>query len=66
VLSAVLEGKPGPALRVVLANAAAALLAAERVGTPRQGVALAEEAVASGRARQVLERLVVCSRNGSG
>ena len=61
VIRDVLVGRPGPAARVVLANAAAALLAADRVATPREGVGLAAEAVASGKARQVLERLVACS-----
>lgn len=58
----VLTGQPGPATRIVLANAAAALVAAERVATPAEGVELARESIASGRARLVLERLIVCSR----
>jgi anthranilate phosphoribosyltransferase len=62
VVRSVLEGRDGPAARVVLANAAAALLAAERVRTPAEGVARAAEAVASGRARQVLQCLVDCSQ----
>jgi anthranilate phosphoribosyltransferase len=62
----VLSGRPGPAARIVLANAAAAMLAAERVQTPAEGVAQAADAVASGRARQVLERLVACSANRRG
>jgi anthranilate phosphoribosyltransferase len=53
----VLAGVEGPALRVVLANAAAALLAAERVKTLGEGVGLARQAIATGRARQVLETL---------
>jgi anthranilate phosphoribosyltransferase len=61
VVRAVLDGRGGPAARVVLANAAAALLAADRVATPAEGVARAAESVRSGRARQVLERLVECS-----
>jgi anthranilate phosphoribosyltransferase len=61
VLRAVLDNQPGPARRVVLANAAAALLAAERVGSLREGVARAEEALGSGRARHVLETLVSLS-----
>ena len=65
LVRAVLAGQSGPALRVVLANAAAALLAAERVHSLREGVALATEAVQSGRARQVLERLVACSHEGA-
>jgi anthranilate phosphoribosyltransferase len=61
VVRAVLEARDGPATRIVLANAAAALLAADRVETPTAGVAVAAEALASGRARQVLDRLVDCS-----
>ncbi len=58
----VLAGQPGPATRIVLANAAAALVAAERVATPAEGVERARAAIAGGRARMVLERLIVCSR----
>jgi anthranilate phosphoribosyltransferase len=61
VIRAVLEGQASPAARVVIANAAAALLAAERVGTLAEGVTRASEALASGRARAVLSELVVCS-----
>jgi anthranilate phosphoribosyltransferase len=57
----ILEGQDGPATRVVLANTAAALLAAQRVRTPVEGVALARSAIASGRAKAVLERLAACS-----
>jgi anthranilate phosphoribosyltransferase len=53
----VLEGRDGPATRMVLANAAAALLAAEKVGSVREGVALSRQAISSGRARDVLEKL---------
>lgn len=53
----VLGGKEGAARRVVLANAAAALLAAEHVTTLAEGVARADEALQSGRARRVLDRL---------
>jgi anthranilate phosphoribosyltransferase len=42
---------------MVLANAAAALVAAEKATTPIEGVDLARKAIASGNARQVLERL---------
>jgi len=61
VIRAVLAGEDGAARRVVLANAAAALLAAEKVATPREGVALAAEALADGRARDVLHELIECS-----
>jgi anthranilate phosphoribosyltransferase len=62
VIHGILEGQEGPATRVVLANAAAALLAAERVATLREGVRCAAEVLASGRAREVLRRLVDCSQ----
>jgi anthranilate phosphoribosyltransferase len=61
VVRAILEGADGAPTRVVLANAAAALLAAERVGTLGEGVALAAEAVASGRALRVLQLLAAAS-----
>lgn len=58
----VLRGEPGPALRVVVANAAAALLAVERVGDLAQGVRLALASVAEGKANEVLEQLIACSQ----
>jgi anthranilate phosphoribosyltransferase len=58
---AVLEGHDGPARRVVLANAAAALVAAEQVSTLAEGVALAGDALGTGQASTVLARLVECS-----
>jgi anthranilate phosphoribosyltransferase len=58
VIRRVLAGEDGAARRIVLANAAAALLAANRVGSPREGVARAGEALASGRARDVLHALI--------
>jgi anthranilate phosphoribosyltransferase len=62
MIRTVLAGAKGPATRVVLANAAAALLAADRVATLTEGVAVASDALASGQAARVLERLVACSR----
>jgi anthranilate phosphoribosyltransferase len=54
---AVLRGEESPAARIVLANAAAALLAAGKATTPLEGVDLARKSIASGKARRVLERL---------
>jgi anthranilate phosphoribosyltransferase len=65
VIRTVLDGREGPATRVVLANAAAALVAAGRASGPAEGVALAAAALASGRAREVLDRLVECSRGAA-
>jgi anthranilate phosphoribosyltransferase len=58
----VLQGRPGAPLRVVLANAAAALLAADQVETLPEGVARARAAIANGAAAHVLNELVVCSQ----
>src|SRR5262249_44095534 len=65
VIGAGLDGRDGPAARVVIANAAAALLVAERVATLAEGVARARDALRDGRARDVLERLRACSHDGS-
>jgi anthranilate phosphoribosyltransferase len=61
VIRGVLAGEDGPPLRIVLANAAAALLAAGSVSTLREGVARAGEAVTSGRAARTLQTLVALS-----
>jgi anthranilate phosphoribosyltransferase len=61
VIRALLDGADGPARRVVLANAAAALIVAGRAAGPREGVARAAEAIDSGAAARVLERLAACS-----
>ncbi len=58
IIRSVLEGKDSPARRIVLANAAAALWAAEAVSTLRQGVEVAEEALMAGKPRALLEQLI--------
>jgi anthranilate phosphoribosyltransferase len=62
MIRAVLAGEEGPTLRIVLANAAAALVAAERVGSLPDGVAMARESIADGCAARVLENLVRCTQ----
>jgi anthranilate phosphoribosyltransferase len=57
----ILGGGESPSARVVLANAAAALFAADRVTTLRDGVAAAGRAISSGRAERALEQLIACS-----
>jgi anthranilate phosphoribosyltransferase len=57
MLRQVLAGDRGPATQVVLANAAAALLAAEKVTNLTDGVALASKALFSGRAAHILDSL---------
>jgi anthranilate phosphoribosyltransferase len=56
-----LAGKTGPYRDIVLLNAAAALLVAERVETLREGVELAGEAIDDGRAQAALEALAAAS-----
>jgi anthranilate phosphoribosyltransferase len=63
LIRAILQGRDIPAARVVLANAAAALVAADRVDSLLDGVALAAAALRDGRALQVLEKLVVLGRS---
>ena len=53
----VLKGAPGPARRIVVANAAAALLVSEKVESLRAGVAVAEESIDRGNAKGVLAKL---------
>lgn len=62
-LKALLAGKArGPDEDIVLLNTAALLFAAEKAGTMREGVTLARDAIAGGRAAQVLDRFVEASR----
>jgi anthranilate phosphoribosyltransferase len=58
VLRSVFAGQPGPARNIVLANAAAALLAAVKVGTPREGVELAAAAIDTGKVQVLVGKLV--------
>ncbi len=59
----VLAGEPGARRDVVLANAAAVAVVAALADTLPDGVALAAEAIDSGRARDALERLVAVSNS---
>lgn len=58
VIRGVFRGEAGPARDVVVANAAAALLAAERAADLGAAVRDASEAITSGRAAETLERLI--------
>jgi anthranilate phosphoribosyltransferase len=58
VIRGILAGEEGPARRIVLANAAAALLAAGAAGSLPEGVARAAAAIAGGRAAATLQALV--------
>jgi anthranilate phosphoribosyltransferase len=60
-IRAVLGGLKGPLRDIVLLNAAAALLVAGKTKSLREGVALAQGAIDSGKATRVLEALVTLS-----
>lgn len=57
----VLRGDAGPARDIALLNAGASLLIAERAKTIPEGIAMAVDAIDSGRAQDVLQRLAVLS-----
>jgi anthranilate phosphoribosyltransferase len=62
-MRAVLAGKAGPDLDYTLVNAGAALVAANRASSVKEGVALARQAVDSGAAAKVLEAYVAATRS---
>ena len=57
-IRAVLAGEPSAFRDIVLLNAAAALTVAGKVATLKDGAAMAAEAIASGKAKAALDRLV--------
>lgn len=57
-LKALLDGATGPYRDIVLLNAAAALIVADRAADPREGATLAAQQLDNGAAKAVLERLV--------
>ena len=61
LLRRVLNGQPGPALEIVALNAGAAILVGGGAGDLRSGIAKAREAIDSGAAARVLDRLVALS-----
>jgi len=63
LLRSILAGAPGPQRDVVLMNAAAVLLAGDRVETLQQGAALAGEVIDGGDALAKLEQLVELSQS---
>ncbi|SFI18696.1 anthranilate phosphoribosyltransferase [Planctomicrobium piriforme] len=58
VIRNILDGRPGPARNIVIANAAIALLCSGAVDTPAAGVQKAAEAIDQGRAAAILTKLV--------
>ena len=62
MVEAVLRDEPGPARDIVMLNAGVALYAADLAGTMAEGVALAREALASGRARAKQQQFLTAVR----
>lgn len=58
IVRSVLEGEPGPRRDIVVANAAAALLVAQRASDLKAAVSVAAESIDSGAARRKLESVV--------
>jgi len=63
LLRAILSGKKGAQRDIVLLNAAAALIAGDKVNTLKQGIALADEAINTGEALHKVGELVKFSQN---
>jgi anthranilate phosphoribosyltransferase len=63
IARAILDGEKGPRRDIVLLNAGASLLVAEKAATIPEGIAMAAAAIDSGRAKQVLETLVRVSQD---
>ena len=60
-MTALFDGAPGAYRDIVLLNSAAALFVADRVDTVEAGIALARDAIDSGKAKNTLARLVAVS-----
>ena len=63
ILRGVLAGEPGPRRNIVLLNAAAALVAGDRVSTIGEGVLAATGVIDSGKAMSKLDQLVSFTRD---
>jgi anthranilate phosphoribosyltransferase len=61
IVTAILDGRKGPARDVVLLNAGAALFVAGRVATVQEGIAKAASAIDSGAAKATLETMARAS-----
>ncbi len=60
-ITALLAGAPGPYRDIVVLNAGASLVVADKAGDLTEGAGLAAEAIASGKARETLANLVAIS-----
>ncbi len=61
MIEAVFDNRPGPARDIVCLNAGAAIYAADLMATLQQGVDLASEVIASGKAKQTFASLIKAS-----
>ncbi len=59
----ILEGKDGPRRKIVVLNAALAIMAGGKASTLREGMGVAEDCLDSGAARKKLQALVDLTRN---
>jgi anthranilate phosphoribosyltransferase len=66
IARAILAGQPGAPRDIVLINAGASLLIAGKVATIPEGLAMAADAIDSGRAAAVLEKLIGLSAAAAG
>jgi len=65
MILAVLDNQPGPALNIVLLNAGAAIYVAGKAKTIEAGINAARKAIASGAAKETLERFVAFSQKAA-
>jgi len=65
ILRRILDGETGPRRDVVLLNGGASLFVGGKASSVREGIALAAEAIDSGRARATLAAMVAASQNGA-
>jgi anthranilate phosphoribosyltransferase len=65
IARAILAGQKGAPRDIVLLNAAASLLIAGKASTIPEGLVMAAEAIDSGRAAAVLDKLIACSNAGA-
>lgn len=63
ILRAALDGRPGPARDIVLMNAAAALLAADKAPSLQDGIAAAAQSIDDGSAQQRLNDFIAISKS---
>lgn len=59
IIKNVLQGKPGAAAEIVALNAGAAIYVADKADSLEQGVALAQERIRSGAAKEKLDQLIM-------